>query len=100
MSKIKLLLDVANDLRTLADSISAVVDAMADNAESTAPAEAPNAKTVTLEQVRAVLVAKSHDGHTAEIRTLLEKHGADKLSAINPAEYAVLLAEAEGIGNG
>jgi hypothetical protein len=100
MSKIKLLLDVANDLRTLAASISAVVDAMADNAESVAPAEVFNANAVTLEQVRAVLAAKSHDGHTAEIRTLLEKHGAVKLSDIDPTEFPALLQEAEGIGNG
>ena len=61
---------------------------------------APNPKPLTLEQVRAVLAEKSRDGHTAEVRALLEKHGATKLSEINPAKYAALLAEAEVIGNG
>lgn len=31
---------------------------------------------------------------------LLIKHGADKLSEINPAEYEALLAEVEVLGNG
>jgi hypothetical protein len=45
--------------------------------------------------VRAVLAEKSRSGHTEEVRALLNKHGADKLSEIDPAEYAALLAEAE-----
>ena len=57
-------------------------------------------KPITLEAVRAVLAEKSRDGHTAEVRALLEKHGAAKLSEINPAKYAALLAEAEVLGNG
>lgn len=57
-------------------------------------------KPVTLETVRAVLAEKSRAGHTAEVRALLEKHGAAKLSEINSAEYPALLAEAEVLGNG
>ena len=57
MSKIKLLLDVVSDLRSLAE--------------------------------------KSRAGHTAEVKALLTKHGADKLSDIDPAKYPALLADAE-----
>ena len=57
--------------------------------------EAPREKPLTLEEVRAVLAEKSRSGHTAEVRALLLKHGADKLSEINPAEYPALLAEVE-----
>ncbi len=57
-------------------------------------------KPITLETVRAVLAEKSRAGHTAEVRTLLEKHGAAKLSEIGSAEYPALLAEAEVLGNG
>lgn len=60
----------------------------------------PEEKPITLETVRAVLADKSRDGHTAEVRALLEKHGATKLSEIDPAEYPALLAEAEVLGNG
>ena len=106
MSKIKLLLDVVTDLRSLADSLQVVADAMASNEPVDAshpetPAQVPTQKseenTVTLEQVRAVLAEKSHDGFTAEVRALLEKYGASKLSQIDPSKYADLLAEAEAL---
>lgn len=112
MSKIKLLLDVVSDLRSLADSLQAVADAMtqdepaevptaksgkkAKKAEAeSAPEPVPEEKPLTLEKVRAVLAEKSRAGHTAEVKALLIKHGADKLSDINPAEYQALLADAE-----
>ena len=126
MGKVKLLLDVIGDLRSLADSLQAVADAVADSdaagaemtttkepeetgkagktgktAKNTAKKEAkaakqePEEKPLTLEEVRAVLAEKSRSGHTEEVRELLAKHGADKLSEIDPAEYPVLLAEAE-----
>lgn len=71
---------------------------MADQpkAEVSAPVEKP----LTLEAVRAVLAEKSRAGHTARVRELLEKHGAKKLSEIDPSEYPALLAEAEVLGNG
>jgi len=106
MSKIKLLLDVVTDLRSLADSLQAVADAMASNEPVDAshpetpaqvPAQKSEEKAVTLEQVRAVLAEKSHDGFTAEVRGLLERHGASKLSQIDPSRYAALLAEAEAL---
>ncbi len=124
MGKVKLLLDVIGDLRSLADSLQAVADAVADNGAAEAemtttkepekagkagkaaakkdtakkdakPAAKQEEKPLTLEEVRAVLAEKSRAGHTAEVRELLAKHGADKLSEIDPAEYAALLAEAE-----
>ena len=60
----------------------------------------PEAKPLSLAAVRAVLAEKSCNGHTAAVRALLEKHGATKLSDIDPAEYSALLAEAEVLGNG
>jgi len=106
MSKTKLLLDVAANLKNLADSIWAVAETMADGEPSGAlkpeaptvkKEEKPETKAVTLEQVRAVLAAKSHDGFTAEVRALLEKHGASRLSEIEPANYPALLTDAEGL---
>ena len=63
------------------------------------PASPPEPE-LTLEQVRAVLADKSRQGHTAEIRTLLQKYGASKLSQIDPAHYKALLAEAEVLTDG
>lgn len=114
MSKMKLLLDVVSDLRSLADSLQAVADAVAqggqdqpDQTTEEKPAQKPEKKNVakqvekaepkplTVEQVRAALAEKSRAGHTSEVKALLIKHGADKLSDIDPAEYPALLAEAE-----
>ena len=50
---------------------------------------------LTLEDVRAVLADKSRAGHTEEIRELLKKYGASKLSLVNPKHYEALLREAE-----
>lgn len=52
-------------------------------------------KSVSLEEVRAVLAEKSRAGKTAAVKELLRKHGADKLSDIDTSEFAALLAEAE-----
>lgn len=96
-------------MRSLADSVQAVAEALADKepveAEQTeTPVSAkemePKAKTVTLEEVRAALADKSQQGFTAEVRALLEKRGATKLSEVDPAEYPALLKEAETLGNG
>lgn len=104
MSRTKLLLDVVTDLRSLADSVQAVAQAI----ETNEPAEPPQpemadpekeavTKAITLEEVRAVLAEKSHDGYTAEVRALLQKYGASKLSQIDPVKYAGLLKDAEGL---
>jgi hypothetical protein len=53
---------------------------------------------LTLVEVRAVLADKSRDGHTENIRTLLEKYGASKLSEIDPSHYRDLLDEALCLG--
>lgn len=123
MSKVKLLLDVIQDVRSLADSLQAVADAMLEHepepaatkepkkpesvkkdtgkkvakpgAKAEPESSAPTKPALTLEQVRAVLAEKSRVGHTMEVKALLLKHGADKLSDIDPEHYAELLADAE-----
>lgn len=62
-----------------------------------ATAEEPPAteRRIKLEDVRAVLARKSAEGHTAKVQALLRKHGAEKLSCIDPAHYAALITEAE-----
>lgn len=42
---------------------------------------------------------KSRAGFTEQVKELLKKHGADKLSAVEPAEYKALLTDAEVLGN-
>lgn len=105
MSRIKLLLDVVSDMRSLADSIQAVCDAMASDGptdeiqekpqKKPAKAKTEKAPEVTLEQVRGVLADKSRSGHTAEVRAIIQKYGADRLSDIDPKDYPAVLKEAE-----
>lgn len=93
-------LDMAiKDLRSAAANINEVANTLAEMFSTTAD-EAPDTVVpaeprLTLEQVRAVLADKSRKGHTSEIRTLLQKYGAAKLSGIDPVHYKALLADAE-----
>jgi hypothetical protein len=90
---------VAQSLNTVADSLTSLFSGSQPRT-SVQPESKPTSKPITLEDVRAVLAEKSRNGHTAKIRELLEKHGAAKLSEIDPQKYSVLLAEAEVLGNG
>lgn len=104
MSKTKLLLDVVSDLHSLAESVEAiakVIEQPEPAAEEPKSEKKPkkSKSEITLEQVRAALAQKSNSGFTAEVRELLAKHGADRLSNIDPSEYAALLADAEALGN-
>ena len=85
---IKDLREAATTLLELADTLSQMFDGKSEEE-----------LTPTLETVRAVLAEKSRTGHTAEVRSLLEKYGATKLSQIDPANFKALLADAEVIDN-
>lgn len=63
-------------------------------------AEEERKQLLTLEEVRKVLAEKSRNGHTAEIKALLKKYGADKLSLVDPEKYEDLLKDAEAIQDG
>ena len=112
MSRMRLLLDVLEDIRSLADSLQAVATALcqSDPKDAAAPAPAPETppapapaapmpKAITLEEVRAVLAERSHDGYTDQVRGLLQKYGAEKLSGVDPKHYAPLLKDAEVLGH-
>lgn len=112
MSKIKLLLDVVSDIRSLADSLQAVADVMMENeptetAEPTTAkkepvpkkSEKPKKKEITLEEVRAKLAEKSQAGLTAEVREIIKKYGGSKLSEIAPENYVDILKDAEVLIN-
>ena len=108
MSKMAEMAQTIEELRTAAASINAAADWLYqqfsgddDEAKVTeAPAKKKPKLELKLEDVRAVLAEKSRAGHTAEVRALLKKHGAAKLSEINPANYEALMKDAEVIGNG
>lgn len=114
MDKPNTMFDVIRALRYLANCIEVVAGTITENEiasfEQIYPPveeqpgeikpEAPEPeKAVTLTEVRAVLAGKSREGFTEEVKQLLMKHGAEKLSGIAESEYAALLKEAENLGS-
>ena len=117
MSQIKFVLDIIADVRHLGDSLEAYAEALTasdklnpDDFEQIYPPvdkptevetipEAESPKEITLSEVRAVLANKSRAGFTNEVKQLLMKHGAEKLSGIAETEYAALMKEAENLGS-
>ena len=110
MSKMNELSMVVSELKRCGDALIGLSESLAkifsgsddtqSNVDPTPDSSVPQKKSITLEMVRLVLAEKSRAGYTANVRALLEKHGAAKLSEIKPDEYAALLAEAEVLGNG
>ena len=78
----KLILDVAKQMRKLADSIEVLANE--ENATS-------------LEDVRAVLAKISQHGLAGEVKKLIEKYGGTKLSDVDPKNYQKLLEDAKEI---
>ena len=102
MSKMSDMTATIEGLRTAAAAINDAADWLSrqfsgesEDAEP-APAKEPELK---LEDVRAVLADMSRKGHTAEIRALLQKYGANRLSDIDPANYEALVHDAEGLAD-
>ena len=66
-----------------------------------APKEQPTPKqeeaAVTFVQLRSRLSEISRSGKTAEVKELIAKYGASKLSDIAESDYAAVLSEAEGL---
>ena len=106
---------IGNDLACLAASIAEIAEEIKamydfdhdredDNRQSSPPASEPQEikreqpKPLSLEEVRVYLAEKSRGGHTAAIRGILLKHGSNKLSEVDPADYAAVLAEAKVLG--
>ena len=56
------------------------------------------AKTYSFTDVRKAFSAKAHAGYTDQIKTLIAKYGADKLSGVKEADYQALMADLEDIG--
>lgn len=77
---------LADELRTLAEKLISLAAGLAEDAP---------APELAYTDVRKTLAEKSRAGHTAKIKELLIAHGAEKLSEIDPKEYAALVKEVE-----
>lgn len=79
----------AEELRKIAAAINRIANRLVVEDE----------KPVTLETVMAALVERSQNGYTAQVRALLKKYSALKLTDVDPNDYADILAEAEDIND-
>ena len=95
MSKMSELSQVLDEMVSCGENLIQAAKALKNIFSSTEEEK----KSVSLEDVRAVLAEKSRRGFTEEVKEIISKHGADRLSGIDPSEYESLLSEAEVIGN-
>ncbi len=90
---------VAEGLRGLAKAEGSTKDKVAvkeqkQDAAKTQP-ETQQEKPATLEGIRALMAQKTQEGKSKEIKELLQKYGAAKLSAVKPEDYPALMQEAQ-----
>ena len=83
------------EIRKCSELLLEVAEALTSVNES----PGPQVEKITMEEVRAVLAQKAASGLSDEVKALLDKHGAKKLSDISPEDYNQLIKEAEAIGN-
>ena len=86
----------------LLDELSSVVRELVTEVEGTAtvtPEEEKKPKTPTLEDVRTVLAEISRSGKTTEMKALLGKYGATRLSEVKVEDYQSLLSAAKELQN-
>lgn len=90
------LVQISEDLRNFFSDTSDA-EPVTPVKEEAPPKNKPETKKpeIKKEQVRAVLAEKSRAGFTQEIKKLLKKYGANKLSEVDPTNYEALLQEAE-----
>ena len=98
----KLSADAAEIAALLEGSVAKAKEQNAPTEEAApGPEEEVPAKVYTYEEVRAILAEKSRTGYRAEVKAILTAHGVKQLSDVKaPEEFAAIVAEAEGIGNG
>ena len=93
--------DVYNSLAEGFEKLAAGYRALANSGVSVADPSPvvgdTSAPKLDIEDIRAVLGRKSEEGKTSEVRALLMKYDAGKLSNVKPEDYPALIREAEAL---
>lgn len=90
--------DLANELNEILFG-NGDTDDVASAKENT-PKSEPEKLALKLEDVRKVLAQKARAGLTDEVRAIIQKYGAGRLSEVDHIHYASLLADAEALHEG
>ena len=72
-------------------------DQKKENVAAMTEKAASEKKEISIEEVRAVLAAKTQAGKRREVKELLLKYDSGKLSGVKPENYAALMAGAEAL---
>ena len=89
---------VAEGLRGLAKAEGGTKEKAVKEQKQAQPetvAKAQQESPATLEGIRALMAQKTQEGKSKEIKELLQKYGAAKLSAVKPEDYPALMQEAQ-----
>lgn len=105
------MMDLIKTLNALNESIKKLTEKMSTECISTLtttqteepiqeenPTEIQEEKPIDRSEIRAKLAELTRLGFSDEIRELLQKHSAERLSAVPDTELPALLKEAEAIG--
>lgn len=95
MSRMKFINEVVSQAQDCIDSLSELIAML----ESKDTKHKEPEKTYSLEGVRAVLADLSRNGFTDDVRELIKKYGANKLSEVEPSRYADMMKDAKVIGH-
>jgi len=88
---------VAEGLRGLAKAEGGTKEKAVKEQKQAQPekTEVQQENPATLEGIRALMAQKTQEGKSKEIKELLQKYGAAKLSAVKPEDYPALMQEAQ-----
>lgn len=96
------LVKVSDELETCGKALLKLAEALRAKEETLAPEpqkNEPGSTKLTLEEVRKVAADKARQGFTDEVRRLIQKYGADKLSSMDPEKYEAFLQDLEVMGH-
>ncbi len=98
MSRMKIALNVVENLRNLANSIETLSKSLTDtNVSNVEEVIEPVTPKIALEDIREVLTPLTRGGKREEVKALLDKYGARKLPDVKEEDYPKFLEEARKI---
>ena len=87
------------DWKTVKEVLKVVINSLQslinEDEEQTEPEVVEKAVAITLPEIRAVLAEVSRNGRTAEVKALLNKYKANKLSEVKEEDYPALMEDAK-----
>lgn len=102
MNESKVLLSIVDELINHHENTIKTLNKLRSHLEDEKEVEQESSKeekSYSKEDVRAILSEKSAAGFGKEVKALLQKHGADKLSTLTEESYSEVVKEAQEIGH-